>query len=79
MEQKRCWAVFTGDTYIYLGGMDVDTATKVSKRLNCPMNDVLNMPLGQEYFFRRGQKPVVTKRYDIMKDIKLHRQEMRSC
>lgn len=70
------------DTYIYLGGMDVDTATKVSKRLNCPMNDVLNMPLGQEYFFRRGHKPVVTKRYDINRDLKekkLNMQEMRMC
>ncbi len=69
------------DTYIYLGGMDVDTATYVSKRMNCPMNDVLNMPLGQEYFFRRGQKPVVTKRYDIyrdLKEIKEHRQQ-RTC
>ena len=70
------------DTYIYLGGMDVDTATNVSKRLNCPMNDVLNMPLGQEYFFRRGHKPVVTKRYDINRDLKekkLNMQEMRMC
>ncbi|WP_027406893.1 type IV secretory system conjugative DNA transfer family protein [Anaerovibrio sp. RM50] len=69
------------DTYIYLGGMDVDTATYVSKRMNCPMNDVLNMPLGQEYFFRRGQKPVVTKRYDIYRDLKAikeHRQQ-RKC
>ncbi len=69
------------DTYIYLGGMDMDTANNVSKRLNCPMNDVLNMPLGQEYFFRRGQKPVVTKRYNIyrdLKEIKEHRQQ-RTC
>ncbi len=60
----------------------MDTATNVSKRLNCPMNDVLNMPLGQEYFFRRGHKPVVTKRYDINRDLKekkLNMQEMRRC
>ncbi|WP_294520140.1 type IV secretory system conjugative DNA transfer family protein [uncultured Anaerovibrio sp.] len=66
------------DTYIYLGGMDMDTVTNVSKRLNRPLNDVLDMPLGQELFFRRGQKPVVTKRYDIMTDMRLYGHEMRT-
>lgn len=70
------------DTYIYLGGMDMDTATNVSKRLNRPMNDVLDMPLGQELFFRRGQKPVVTKRYDTfkaMEEIEQQRKNLRKC
>ncbi|MBR2142102.1 type IV secretory system conjugative DNA transfer family protein [Anaerovibrio sp.] len=70
------------DTYIYLGGMDVDTAVNVSLRLNRPMNDVLEMPLGQELFFRRGQKPVVTKRYDTfkaMEEMKQQRKNLRKC
>ncbi|MCD8094554.1 MAG: type IV secretory system conjugative DNA transfer family protein [Ruminococcus sp.] len=53
------------DTYIYLGGMDLKTAENISRRLNAPLEDVLYMPIGQEIIFRRGQKPIITKRYDI--------------
>lgn len=53
------------DTYIYLGGMDINTAKHISERLDAPLNDVLNMPIGREFIFRRGQKPIVTQRYDI--------------
>lgn len=54
------------DTYIYMGGMDLQTCEHISKRLNLPLEDVLYMPIGQEFVFRRGQKPIVTKRYDIL-------------
>ena len=56
------------DTYIYLGGIDLDTAKSVSQRLNKPLEDVLSMPIGREYIFRRGQKPIVTERYQIQGD-----------
>ena len=56
------------DTYLYMGGMDLKTARSVSERLNVPLDEVLYMPIGQEYIFRRGQKPIVTTRYNIMKD-----------
>ncbi len=56
------------DTYIYLGGIDLYTAKSVSQRLNKPLEDVLSMPVGTEYIFRRGQKPIATKRYDILND-----------
>ena len=56
------------DTYIYMGGMDYDTCKTVSLRLDVPVTDVLNMPIGKEYFFRRGQKPIFTKRYDMFSD-----------
>lgn len=58
------------DTYVYMGGMDLYTAANISKRVNHPLDKVLTMPLGQEYFFRRGQKPVITQRYNILRDIK---------
>ena len=56
------------DTYLYLGGMDLKTGRSISERLNVPLEDVLYMPIGQEYIFRRGQRPIVTTRYNIMRD-----------
>lgn len=56
------------DSYIFLGGNNVETARSVSIRLDVPLADILYMPVGQEIVFRRGQNPVITKRYDIQKD-----------
>ena len=56
------------DTYIYLGGMELRTAQNVSVRLNSPLDEVLYMPIGQEILFRRGQRPIITKRYEIQKN-----------
>lgn len=56
------------DTYLYMGGMDLKTGRSISERLNIPLDEVLYMPIGQEYVFRRGQRPIITTRYDIMRD-----------
>ncbi len=56
------------DTYIYLGGNDLSSVDNVSKRLNIPYTEVLYMPIGREYFFRRGQRPITTERYDFCHD-----------
>lgn len=56
------------DTYVYMGGMDLGTCRNVSQRLNAPLEDVLYMPIGQEFIFRRGQRPVVTERYHTPDD-----------
>lgn len=56
------------DTYIYMGGMDLKTGRSISERLNAPLEKVLYMPIGQEYVFRRGHKPIITTRYDIMRN-----------
>ena len=53
------------DTYVYLGGMDLKTCESISKRLNIPSYEVLNMPIGMEYVFRRGQEPIKMKRYSV--------------
>lgn len=58
------------DTYLYMGGMDIKTARSVSERLNVPLDMVLTMPIGQEYIFRRGQKPMITERYPITENSK---------
>ena len=56
------------DTYIYLGGMDIDTSKSIAARLNRPYPDVLAMPIAHEYFFHRGQRPVSTKRKSLYDD-----------
>lgn len=56
------------DSYIYMGGMDLKTAQNISLRLNVPLDEVLYMPIGQEVIFRRGQRPILTQRYDIRKN-----------
>jgi hypothetical protein len=48
--------------------MDIKTAQNISLRLNVPIDEVLYMPIGQEIIFRRGQRPIITRRYDIQKD-----------
>ena len=54
------------DTYVYMGGMNLKTCRSISESLNMPLEDVLYMPLGQEVIFRRGQRPVLTKRCDVI-------------
>lgn len=49
------------DTYAYLGGNDVETAQAISIRCNKPLRQVLNMPVGSCWVFRRGAQPVFTK------------------
>lgn len=56
------------DTYVYMGGMDIKTASNVSMRLDVPLDEVLYMPIGDIAVFRRGQRPMITRRYDINKD-----------
>jgi len=56
------------DTYLYMGGMDLKTGHSISERLNVPLEDVLYMPIGQEYIFRRGQRPIITTRYNILQN-----------
>ena len=54
------------DTYLYMGGMDLKTGRSISERANLPLEDVLYMPIGQEFIFRRGEYPLKTQRYNIL-------------
>lgn len=49
------------DTYIYMGGNDVNTAKSVSVRCNKPLEQVLYMPVGNCWVFERGKKPVMSE------------------
>ena len=56
------------DTYVYVGGNDLQTARNISYKLNQPLDEVLYMPIGEVVIFRRGQRPLIRSRYDILHD-----------
>ena len=56
------------DTIVFLGSMDLATGKRISMRANCPLEDILYMPVGEEIIFRRGMKPIFTKRYNIFEN-----------
>lgn len=58
------------DTYIYLGGSDIDTAGNIAERCDCPLADVLYMPVGECRIFRRGERPVISRLVEVDKLIK---------
>lgn len=53
------------DTFIYMGGNDVETALTISKRANKPLTQILDMPVGTNWVFRRGQKPKFSRTVDL--------------
>lgn len=53
------------DTYVYLGGNDLETAKAIALRCDIPVKKILNMPVGTNWIFRRGQEPVCGKNYDL--------------
>ena len=67
-EAEACTILDNSDTVVYLGGNDLGTAREISLRANLPLEDVLCLPIGQVYIFRRGQLPLRTLRYDIRSD-----------
>lgn len=56
------------DTYIFLGCNDLTSARQVSQRLNCPLENILFLPIGQSVIFRRGQMPIRAERFDTLND-----------
>ena len=53
------------DTYVYLGGNDLETAKTVAERCDIPEKKILNMPVGTGWIFRRGQQPLNMSLFDI--------------
>ena len=56
------------DCMVYLGGNDLYTAEQIARRINKPVHEVLTLPVGSEYLFVRGQKPLELQRYQIYED-----------
>ena len=46
------------DTYVYLGGNNLNTARAISLRCDIPLKKILYMPVSTNWIFRRGQMPV---------------------
>ena len=46
------------DSYLYLGGNDLETAKRIAERADIPFKKVLYMPVGTNWLFRRGQLPI---------------------
>ena len=53
------------DSYVYMGGNDIETAKEVAERCDMPLKKILNMPVGTNWIFRRGQAPVNAKNLDL--------------
>lgn len=54
------------DTYLFMGSNDLATAQNISLRVNRPLEDVLHMKIGNQILFRRGARPKMGKRYNIL-------------
>ena len=66
--EKATTIINNCDTIVFLGSMDLDTGRSISVRANRPLEDVLYMPIGSEIIFRRGMRPIFTKRYNIFQN-----------
>lgn len=66
--QKAVTIINGCDTYLYFGGMNIETCKSMSQRMNLPYDEVQSMPVGQEFIIRRGQKPIITERYSVFDD-----------
>ena len=53
------------DTYVYLGGNDVETAKAVAERCDVPVKKILNMPVETNWIFRRGQTPICGHNFEL--------------
>lgn len=53
------------DTYVYLGGNDVETAKAVAERCDTPVKKILNMPVETNWIFRRGQAPINARNFEL--------------
>lgn len=53
------------DNWLYLGGQDVETARFMSVKANKTVDTILNLPLNGAYLFTRGQRPLMTEKFDI--------------
>jgi type IV secretory pathway TraG/TraD family ATPase VirD4 len=56
------------DTYVFMGSNDLATAQNISLRVNRPLEDVLQMKIGNQILIRRGARPKMGKRYNIFEN-----------
>lgn len=66
------------DTYMYLGGNDIDTAKAVAARCDLPVKKILYMPVGTNWIFRRGQLPINGKNFNLEQLLAEKEEELRA-
>ena len=57
------------DTYLYLGGTDIDTARSIALKTNNDLKNVLELPYGMEYVFQRNEKSILTNVLPINREL----------
>lgn len=50
---------------VFLGGSDIETCQEMAQRLNKPLENVLYKDLNTIFIFRQGEKPIITKTYNL--------------
>ena len=50
---------------VFLGGSDLETCQEMAQRLNRPLDNVLYKDMKTIFVFRQGEKPIVTKPYNL--------------
>lgn len=53
------------DSYVYLGGNDIETTKNIAYRCDVPLKRILYMPVGKCWIFRRGQDPVYADNFEL--------------
>lgn len=63
--QKAMTIINNCDSLLYLGGLDVQTASYIAVKANKAASTILNMPLDQAQLFIRGSSPRVVGKYRL--------------
>ena len=64
------------NTYIYMGGGDPTQAELVAKRANKSVYEILKLPIGYSWVFRRGEEPIMCKNFDVDALLREKQQEL---
>lgn len=56
------------DRVLFLGSNNLDSCAEMAKRANVPLREMVELPIGEAYAFRRGEPPRKTVRYQTYSD-----------
>lgn len=67
-EQASHTIINNCDLYVSMSSMDFDTAVSVSRRMDLPVKEILELPIEKLCVFRKGYKSLITQRYRTYDD-----------
>lgn len=67
-QEKAISIIDNCDSYVYLGGNNMRTCESISRRINRPLQKIMEMPPDRVIIMRRGMAPVITNRYRTYED-----------